>query len=134
MKKTLNIVIAFLISFFVISFFGSCEKAKEDKIVGDWRLISEKEPVPEELVTHFVFFDDNTVKLVSDVTLIADYSVSSENLHYYLKIIGFEVSFISLGGKYLINELSKDVLKITRVELSNGEKNGAFKRLEFIKE
>ncbi len=67
-------------------------------------------------------------------TLVADYSISSQNLLYYLQINGFDVAYVDLGGKYRINELSKNVLKITRFEKSNGDKGGAFKRLEFVKE
>ncbi|RLD61432.1 MAG: hypothetical protein DRJ01_07905 [Bacteroidetes bacterium] len=134
MKKILNIVIVIIVSFFVISSFGSCKKAKEKKIVGNWRLVTEKEPVQGQTVTYFVFSDDNIVKRISGDTLVADYSVLSEDLHYYLQINGFDVSFVDLGGKYSINELSKDILIITRIQKSNGDKGGAFKRLEFVKE
>ena len=134
MKKTLNIVIVIMVSFFVISSFGSCKKAKEKKIVGNWRLVTEKEPVQGQTITYFVFSDDNTVKRITEDTIVADYSLSSKDFQYYLQINGFDVSFVDLGGKYRINELSKDILQITRIELSNGDKVGAFKRLEFIKE
>lgn len=134
MKKIFNVVIIFLVSFFVISSFGSCKKAKEKKIVGNWRLVPETKPIQGQSVTYFVFSDDNKVNRITEDTLIADYSISSENLQYYLQIIGFDIAYVDLGGKYSINELSKDILIITRIQKSNGDKGGAFKRLEFVKE
>ncbi len=136
MKKLsiINIVTILLLSFFVISSFESCKKSKEKKIIGTWRLVPESELV-EGQINSWAFSDDNQVKRITAIdTLIAEYSVTSKNLEYYLQINGFNVAYVDLGGKYRINELSKDILKITRIEKSDGDTGGAFKRFEFVKE
>ena len=133
MKKlsVINIIIILLLSFFVISSFESCKKSKEKKITGKWELVPETEPVEGQINTWTFYDGDRVERITATDTLVAEYSVVSENIEYYLQINnGFDV--IDRNGKYKINKLSKDILKITRFENLNGDH--VFNRLEFVKE
>lgn len=102
--------------------------------MGKWELTPETEPVEGQVKTYWVFDDAKKVKRETATdTLVAEYSITSKDLQYYLQINGFDVAYVDLGGEYRINELSKDILKITRIKKSNGDKGGAFKRFEFVK-
>ena len=133
MKKLsiIKIISIFLLSFIVISSFEGCKKSKENKLVGIWKLVPETEPVEGQINTWTFYDGDRVERITATDTLVAEYSVVSENLEYYLQINnGFDV--IDRNGKYKINKLSKDILKITRFENVNGER--VFNRLEFVKE
>ncbi len=129
----------------------SCTKNKENNIIGTWtqmRFMVEDSTTP---VTRWSFSANMTVTArvirEEDDSLLtsigADYSISFKKLGYRLEITKdttrFEVNGIDFRGVYVIEELSRDVLRLVRIEghNNNGEwstEGDAFVQLEFLKD
>ena len=133
MKKiTINII---LLTFLVL-FVSSCNKKSSASLEGDWESIYLQENPPtgeKEIWT----FDGNTkldVKILKEDTTL----VTSGTYYYYSKAINKDQMDISglgylLDGKYVVHKFKNGNIQIQRIELDNGDKDGAFRWKEFTK-
>ena len=139
MKKyglSINLLIYTLIIFSVL--FTGCQKKKERLLIGQWKLVPETKPDTSNYI-RWTFFDGDRLEIVpvinsdtSDVK-IRTYHLQSETLKYFINVTGDEGEFTE-DGKYRIDELTKKVLHLQRVEFTDGTATAAYLRREFVKE
>ena len=115
-----------------IFFIIGCGKKYEVEIVGNWQ----ETPMTDKPVYSCVwtFYDDNSIKIKENPDTIykAEYSIEKKFNFHFVTITNLEETLM-LNGKYRIDELKDGILKLQRVELENGESDGAYLRKEFIK-
>ncbi len=147
MKQKLVLLIIGIVAFTTFS----CKKSKENNIIGTWKQMSFKVEDTNSVITRWSFYDDKTIiarvydhnnNLLTSVD--AEYSIFLKKLKYRLQIsrqdtLLFEVNSMNYRGIYVIEELSRDVLRLVRVEglNDNGEwstSGDSFVQLEFLKD
>ena len=136
MKKILSIsIIAFLLIIFIILFSAGCKKdrieRKKYKIIGRWdRVPMSKSELDKQVVWNF--FDGDTL-ITEDNSILdtANYFIDTKHYRYYLNISDLG---INLDGKYLIDKLKDDILMLQRTANNAGDSEGAYIRIEFIKQ
>ena len=78
------------------------------------------------------FFDDDILITENNSILdTANYFIDTKHYRYYLNISGLG---INLDGKYLIDKLKDDILMLQRMANNAGDSEGAYIRIEFIKQ
>ncbi|PLX15358.1 MAG: hypothetical protein C0599_16890 [Salinivirgaceae bacterium] len=138
MKKILPILIIALVV------FSGCLKRKESFLVGKWENVQR---VADPVYMHIWAFKDNNTFEVESFEYLEDGSIGeSVNLsvgEYTLKKKNFEfrltleytegspLNYYNVEGEYWVEELDRDLLKITR-EDAPGDQH-PFLRLEFIR-
>jgi hypothetical protein len=137
----------------LLSILG-CKKNKENNIIGTWKQMSFMVESQNFLIVRWSFYENKTItarvyrSIDGNETLLntidADYSIVFKKLGYRLQItmptdVRFEVNRVDYRGVYIIEELSRDVLRLVRIEGHND--NGdwstggdAFVQLEFLKD
>jgi len=131
-KITINII---LLSFIVL-FASSCDKKSSGSLEGDWESIylQENPPVGEKEIWTF---DGNTaleIKIVKEDTTIS----TTGTYYYYSKTMKKdEMDIAGLGylvdGRYVIQKFKNGNLQIQRIELTSGDKDGAFRWKDLTK-
>ena len=133
MKKiTINILLLSL----VVIFVSSCNKKSSASLQGDWEMIylQENPPTGE---TQVWTFDGNTkleVKIIKEDTTL----ITTGTYYYYSKSLKKDqMDIAGLGyiydGKYNIHKFKNGNLQIQRIELTSGDKDGAFRWFDFTK-
>ncbi|MCK4661972.1 MAG: hypothetical protein KAT68_03860 [Bacteroidales bacterium] len=129
--RTYRILFFSLFLSFILFIIG-CGKKYEVEIVGNW----EETPMTDKPVNTRVwtFYDDNSMKIeeTADTVYKAEYSLEKKFNFHFVTISNLERGLL-FNGKYRIDELKDGILKLQRVELENGESDGAYLRKEFIK-
>ncbi len=120
---------AFRISFIIslaILLLGGCTKNKRNDILGSWKLLTLRVEPEDTPYVRFTFYDNLTVRGVAikngeEITtpIEATYSIKYKHLRYELTISRderFEIIGPDYRGTYVIDELSRDVLRLIRIE------------------
>jgi len=133
----------------IITIVG-CKKSKENNIIGTWRQMDFQVPDSTKNICRWSFYADKTVAariydpkdhLLTEVN--GDYSIFRKKFKLRLQIardsLRFDVNQIDYRGNYVIEIVSRDVLRLVRVEGYNDEgewcEGGSiFAQLEFLKE
>lgn len=138
MKKILPILIIALIV------FSGCLKRKESFLVGKWQDVPRV--VEPTYLNVWSFKDNNTFEIESFKYLEdgslgesvniskGEYNLEKKNFEFRLTLEyteGTPLSYYNVEGEYWVEELDRDLLKITR-EKMDGDQN-PFLRLEFIR-
>lgn len=143
-QKTIFLIIGIAI----IAVIG-CKKNKENNIIGTWKQMDFRVPDSTTKIARWTFYDDKTVKariynqkdsLLSSVD--GDYSIFRKKFKLRLQIsdtIRFEVNQVDYRGNYVIEVISRDVLRLVRVEGYNDKAEWSdgvdvFAQLEFLKD
>ncbi|HOE39009.1 MAG TPA: hypothetical protein PLG05_06660 [Bacteroidales bacterium] len=118
-------------------FFNSCKNYEED-IVGTWNFQT-FDNTPQGTIT-WTFADDGTLTRVSTLSggLKFDsckYSIDKNLFKKHLIITDSKdmPGVTSVNGKFRIEVFKDDILKMTRFELEDGEKGGAYLRCELMR-
>lgn len=130
--KTRYLIIIFIS---ILLVFAGCKKKKEVQLEGSWLEV----PIsvqPEEYTITWTFNDDNTLEINNDgdIELEAEYSMEYKFPKFYIDMISLEFRGYDYSGRYRVDELNDDFLKITRIELADGSPGAAFYRWEFMRE
>ena len=133
MKKiTINII---LLSFLVL-FVSSCNKKSSASLEGDWESIylQENPPTGEKEIWTFDGNSNLEIKIVKEDTTI----ITTGTYYYYSKTMKKDqMDIAGLGylvdGKYIIQKFKNGNLQIQRIELTTGDKDGAFRWKDFTK-
>ncbi|NOZ46303.1 MAG: hypothetical protein GXO79_05925 [Chlorobi bacterium] len=141
-KKNYTFLILFVSIFISFSFWG-CSTSKERNIIGIWEVV----PLTTTNYTEkWSFYDGNRLYISRDTTITdsADYTITSNVLEYFVEIKGLCPDPDSLpyenfhysncdDGKYRIDVLKTDMLKLQRVSNGDGSTGATFKYIEFIR-
>lgn len=133
-------IIILIIAFIIIS---GCKGSKELKIFGDWEKVTFTD---DEITVIWSFYDGGKLYISNLDSVIdsADYAISSKVVEYFVDIKGlchpdsastnieFEYSTCD-DGRYKIDELSNEFLKLLRLSNGDGSSDAAFKYYEFTK-
>ncbi|HPX76547.1 MAG TPA: hypothetical protein PLW77_08195 [Bacteroidales bacterium] len=118
-------------------FFNSCKNYEED-IVGTWNFQT-FDNTPQGTIT-WTFADDGTLTRVSTISgeLKFDsckYSIDKSLFKKHLIITDSKdiPKLTSVNGRFRIEVFKDDILKMTRFELEDGEKGGAYLRCELMR-
>ncbi len=130
MKRYLLFIILLVNLSFI---FLSCQKKKEEKIMGSWQYVYLTDV--NNTIQNWTFIEHNKfIKTIKTDTLIsdtADWKLTVEALSATtLKITGVNEW---TDGTYEVLTLNKKYLIIQRIMLSSGSSDGAFNRMEFVK-
>lgn len=114
--------------------FG-CKKKREVQIVGEWNLV----PMtiqPETYTTKWSIKNDGSIEefILEVPTDTATYTLIYKFPEYYVDIENLGSGNNDKSGRYRIDDLSDESLKITRTENADGSTTGAFLRYEFLRE
>lgn len=125
------VIIIILLSVIV---FG-CKKKKEVQIVGSWLEVPMTEQ-PDEYGSKWTFIEDGTIEMYYFETFIdtGEYTLVYKFPQYYVDIKGLTIPGDNVSGRFRIDQLDDDFLKINRIEKEDGSTGGAFKRYEFMRE
>jgi len=134
----------------IIALVG-CKRSKENNIIGTWRQMSFQVPDSTSIIARWSFYEDKTVtarvynwrdSLLNSVN--GEYSLFRKKFKLRLQItysdtLHFEVNQIDYQGNYVIDVISRDVMRLIRVEGYNdkgewSEGGDVFVQLEFLKE
>jgi hypothetical protein len=123
-----------IIILFSIALFG-CKKKKEVQIVGTWVEVPMTEQ-PAEYAHKWDFIEDGTlIHFEYEVAIdTAEYAMVYKFPKYYVDISGLGETVTSQSGRYRIDDMDDEVLKMTRIEHEDGSTNAAFLRREFYRE
>ena len=133
------IIINIILLTLLLGFATSCQKSKQNKLIGTWESQPMSNTTVESSTKQYWTFDSAANLTVADVgsdttiTLDGIYSMSSKNMGisgYYIQITN--VSGV-LDGKYKIKQLDGSKLSLHRIELADGNTAGAFLWRDFLK-
>jgi hypothetical protein len=133
MKRFL--ILALVFSLFLV--FNSCQKKKEDKILGNWKYVYLQNIGNKEQTWYFT--DNKKFIITIQDSIIyndtAEWSLSTNLLSpATFKIINLKkINGESINGTYEVLTLNKKYFIIQRTILENGSTKGAFNRMEFVK-
>lgn len=137
MKNTI-VAIVLVLSF---SLLFSCRSNQQNKLVGTWKYIYHTEP-DSSSVKLWTFFSESELEIedISEVdTILRVYSFSIEGSE--LNIFGDEAELgpyaagpNEFRGKYWVDELNKEYLKIEKTEHGDGSEGNAYLRVEMVKQ
>lgn len=143
MKFNSSLITPVLLLILAVIIISGCTDSKERNIIGVWRKVNF---TAEEDTIFWSFFDGGKLYLGNNDSLTdsADYALSSNVLEYYVDVEGFcrpdeaptNVKFEYSAcddGRYKIDELSNDVLKLQRLSNGDGSIGGTFRYYEFIR-
>lgn len=140
-----------LFGLLLVAMFG-CKKNKENNIIGTWKQMTFMVEDSTSKITRWSFYENKTLTARvyqkingrdSILAIDADYSIIFKKMGYRLEVtkdtVRFEVNGLDYRGVYVIEELSRDVLRLVRIEghNDNGEwstEGDAFVQLEFLKD
>lgn len=124
-----------IIILLIAALLGGCKKKKEVQIVGTWVEVPMTEQ-PEEYQTKWTFIEDGSLfEYTYDVaTDTAEYTLVYKFPKYYVDISGLGLEVNDYSGRYRIDDLDDEYLKVTRIEHGDGSTTGAFLRREFFRE
>ena len=133
MKKQQISKIVFI--FIIFIFFTSCQKSKQDKIIGEWANQPMENTTIETSYEQTWTFDAsaNLIITETDTSYQGYYYITSKNMGisgYFVQITN--VSGL-LDGRYKIKQLDEGKLSLHRIELANGNTAGAFLWRELLK-
>ncbi len=136
MKKILSInTITYLLIIFIIFFSAGCKKDRIEKrkyeIIGSWKRVPMSISELDKQVVWNFFDDDILITENNSILDTANYFIDTKHYRYYLNISGLG---INLDGKYLIDKLKDDILMLQRMANNAGDSEGAYIRIEFIKQ
>jgi hypothetical protein len=136
----------------LISLIG-CKKNKENNIIGTWKQMTFTVENENSKKTLWSFYENKTItaRVIHIIdgaesvhtSIDAQYSIVFKKMGYRLEItkdtVRFEVNGLDYRGVYIIEELSRDVLRLVRIEGHNDNGNwstegDAFVQLEFLKD
>ncbi len=121
----------------VFAFVAGCADSKERNIIGVWEMV----PLTTlSDTTKWSFFDGGVlyIEINNVITDSADYVVSSNVIEYFVDIEGLynpdENDYSNCkDGRYKIDQLKSDVLKLQRISNGDGSTDAAFLYYEFIR-
>lgn len=123
----------FIIVFIIIN-LSNCQSSKERDIIGVWQL--EFMDDREDSILYY-FYDGTSMKVevYKNTEWYPDgtgtYSITKEFPNFYVQIDSVDTSYVD--GKWRIDKLNDNYLKLTREEWYDGETGAAFLRREFIR-
>lgn len=129
--KRFAFIIAILISCSI--FFISCQKKKEEKILGSWQYVYLTNVGNTTQIWDFTEDFKFITKITTDTVVYdtANWSISAKAFSpTLLKINGIKRE---IDGTYKVLTLNRKYLIIQRIMLDNGNSEGAFNRIEFVK-
>ncbi len=121
----------------VSMFLASCTKVSEE-IIGTWTY--QTLDTQEQGVVNWTFKEDGSLirVMTTDSGIKIDscnYVVDKSLLKTQLTISGSEdlTGYSSINGVFRIDDMTDDVLKITRIRMSDDEVEGAYLRCELLR-
>lgn len=136
--KNLTIAIVLVL---VASFTYSCRTNQQNKLIGTWKYIPHTKP-DSSTVRIWIFYSGSeleVVDLVDSDSTIRTYSYSIEGSE--LNIFGDDTDLgpylpspNEYRGKYWVDDLNKEVLKIEKTEHGDGSDGNAYLRVDLVKQ
>lgn len=143
MKLNSSLITSAILLILAVIIISGCKGSKERNIAGAWQKVTF---TTEEDTVIWSFYDNGRLYISKNnlVTDSADYALSSNVIEYFVIIEGFcrpeeeaadvEFNYASCDdGKYKIDELSNDVLKLLRLSNGDGSTDATFRYYEFTK-
>lgn len=123
----------FTLLFSISISFISCQKKKEEKILGSWQVVFLTN-VSNKTLTWTFTENNKFIREIKSDTLIydtAEWSITAKALTpTTLRILNFNND---TNGTYEVLTLNKKYLIIQRIMRDDGNSDGAFNRIEFVK-
>ncbi len=123
-----------LIIILTITLLVSCKKRVTNKIQGKWNMVPLNEYFIDKNVSWDFAENDNLI-----ITTISSDTTKIDSAKYIIKVNALGKKTIEItereknNGTYLINKISKTILKLQRTAKEDGETAGAFLWYEFVK-
>lgn len=142
--KKLNKLLVITTLFVGIILLSACEEIFQSEIIGTWELEDFGDSTLASYETTWTFYSDQKVEIknspilggVSSGVIAGDYEMDAKWVVTPIVIINNVNP--NLDGKYQVDKLNNDILKMTRIEqydtIGNFITEGAYLRKEFSKQ